>query len=54
MDVNQVLEATLSSGKICNLMTSLRRKYSDADSLQKLRLVRMRSNSSPRQLKLTS
>ena len=53
MDVNQVLEATLSPGMIYNLMTSFRHENSDADCLQTLRLVRMRSNNSPRQLKLT-
>jgi hypothetical protein len=54
MDVNQVLEATLSPGKIHNFVTSMRGENGDADSLQTPRPVKMRSNSYHRQLKLTS
>ena len=53
MDVNQVLEATLSPGKIPNCLTTSRGDGNDAKSLQTPQSVRMQSNSSYRQLRLT-
>lgn len=53
MDVNQVLEATLSPGKVNTLLNALRGHNSHAESLQTPQLVRMRNNSSHRPPKPT-